>query len=192
MKTSIQHRLTFICILFILSIAISCKMSEHIVDDKAGFNGSFESEKNGVPINWITYTSKTAKYANFRLYFDTKEAKDGKQCLRFDVKNCSDKGGRLSPGIAQEILVKEGETYRLTYWVKNKESNFRVVAKAVNANNEQFCYSLTSGETINEWTEKTAICAIGKSMTKLRIEVNILSPGAFWIDDIKVERLPTQ
>ena len=100
MKSPFHYYSKYPFLLIVLLLFVSCKMCEHIVDDKAGFNGSFEEEKNGVPINWITYTSKTAKYANFRLYFDEKDMKDGKQSLRFDVTNCSDKGGRLSPGIA--------------------------------------------------------------------------------------------
>ena len=166
----------------------SCKMSEYIKEPSVGFNGSFEVEKNGYPVNWITYTPKTAKVGNFRIYFDQKDVKEGKQSLRFDVKKCSDKGGRFSPGVAQEIPVTEGEEYRLTYWIKNNDAIFKIEAKAVNAMYQQHCYSFSSGEYLSEWTKKVAICHVNKGMNKLRFEVTILKPGTFWIDDVKLEK----
>ena len=89
--------LTFIIGLAISLVACS-QMSEQIQDKSAGLNGGFEVSKNGLPVNWLMYTSKTVPNADFEIILDKKDFKEGSQSLRFDVKKCEDIGGWKSPG----------------------------------------------------------------------------------------------
>jgi hypothetical protein len=91
-------------------------MSESLIDECLGLNGSFEKAKNNLPTNWLVYTQNTTGEGDFNISFDTNDAKDGTQSLKLDVKKCSDKGGWYSPGIAQEIPVKVNEEYKISFW----------------------------------------------------------------------------
>ena len=68
-------------------------MSEQIRDNSAGINGGFEVSKDGLPVNWLMYTSSTVPKADFEIILDKKDFKEGEQSLRFDVKECEDIGG---------------------------------------------------------------------------------------------------
>src|SRR5712692_3845801 len=113
--------------------ALGAPMSETFVDKAAGMNGSFEVTKSGLPVNWHFYTKKTVPSGDFDILIDTKEFKDGKQSLKFAVRACSGTGGRLSPGFSQEFEAKPGETYKVSFWVKNDGSEFIVRVGGVSA-----------------------------------------------------------
>ena len=79
------------------------QMSEKETDASAGLNGGFEVSKNGLPVNWLMYTSTTVPNADFKIELDKIIFKEGKQSLRFDVKKCSSDGGWHSPGFTNEF-----------------------------------------------------------------------------------------
>src|SRR6476660_9586710 len=86
-------------------------LSERPVDPAAGVNGSFETTKAGLPVNWIVYTPKTVPTGDFDIVVDTVQFKDGKQSLKFSVRQSSSRGGRLSPGLSQVFKARPGETF---------------------------------------------------------------------------------
>lgn len=181
-----------ISILMLLILALGAcmkQMSESAMDDKAGFNGSFEHLKQGLPSNWLVYTPNTTGEGDFSITANTSDFVEGKQSLQFLVNSCSDKGGRYSPGIAQEIPAKEDEEYRISFWVKNENTTFVVGIKAVNATEGVEGPVLRSSETISEWKKHEYTYTIPKLMNRLRIEVSVQKPGVFAIDDIKVEKI---
>jgi len=47
---------------------------------------------------------------------------------------------------------------------------------------------LRSNDQINDWKQYSYDVPIAKEFSELRIEVNVLSPGTFWIDDIQIEK----
>jgi hypothetical protein len=126
-------------------------MSESKIDQSIGMNGSFEYIKNGLPINWLVYTSKTTPSGTFTIQAGTTIKKEGKQSLHFVVKECSDKGGWYSPGIAQEINVLVGEKYLIQAWIKNNQSTIAFKVNAVDAKHEAEVTETFLSENYNEW-----------------------------------------
>jgi hypothetical protein len=164
-------------------------MSEIMVDKNAGMNGSFEYTKSGLPVNWLLYTPYTVPEGDFEIIVDTIEFKDGKQSLKFLVRECSATGGWYSPGFCNEYPAKSGETYRVTFWVKNDECQFAVRIGGVSPNKGQYDTIVDSKETIKLWKKYEYLYTIPQQMNAIRIEANIVQPGSFWIDDIRIEKL---
>ncbi|MFY8020610.1 MAG: carbohydrate binding domain-containing protein [Bacteroidia bacterium] len=173
--------------LFLSLMSCSAQMSESKKNTQVDFNGSFEVFEDGLPVNWLVYTSKTVKTGDFSISSDANEFKLGKQSLRFDIKNCSAAGGRFSPGIAQEIPVKSGETYTVSFWAKNTGSDFVCTIAGINSFARGSTTSLKSNNNSGEWTYYTAQYQIPEKMDQLRIELNILQGGTVWLDGIEIK-----
>ena len=164
-------------------------MSEMIMDKSAGMNGSFEYTKSGYPVNWLLYTPNTVPTGDFEIIMDTAEFKDGKQSLKFLVRECSPDGGWHSPGFCNEYSARPGETYRVSFWAKNEGCHFAVKIGGVSSAAGEYETIVNSQETIKSWQLYEYNYAIPQKMTAIRIEASILKPGSFWIDDIRIEKL---
>lgn len=165
------------------------QMSETETDKSVGFNGGFEFSKNSKPVNWLLYTAKTTKTGDFDIVLDAKDYKSGTQSLYFNIRECSNIGGRYSPGIAQEIEAKPGDKYKISYWVKNINSEFVVKINGVSAFKKDTGPINRSSQTYHEWTQFEHEYTIANKMNRLRIELNILKPGKFWIDEITIDKI---
>ncbi len=177
--------------LFIIMSLLGCtNMSETEKDSTAGINGGFEITKNGLPVNWLMYTSNTVPDSQFKISFDQEEFKEGKQSLRFDVDQCSSIGGRYSPGFTNEffeIAHKNGfENCKLSFWIKNKGAKYRISAGGVSPHKGNMKTLVESDSSLLEWKYIEYQIEIPKGM-HLRMEFNILEPGTVWIDDVKIE-----
>ncbi|MCD6066628.1 MAG: Carbohydrate binding domain [Bacteroidetes bacterium] len=176
--------------LFIGSLPLFCcsqQMSESAPDTNAGLNGGFEEVRNGLPVNWLVYTPKTTG-GDFDFTFNKKDFKEGQQSLQFTVRECSDKGGKFSPGIAQEIPVEAGEEYRISFWIKSKESAFLVHAAGVDAFRSSDTSLLKSSESDGKWQQYEYLYKIPADMKRLRFELSVLSAGRLWVDDVQVSK----
>ena len=189
MKTSIFKTSNIILILTILLLNGCHRMSEWTMDNTAGMNGSFEYTKYGSPVNWLLYTPNTVPEGDFEIITDTTEFKDGKQSLKFLVRECSSTGGRYSPGFCNEYPANPGETYRVSFWVKNDGCQFVVRIGGVSYGAGKYKTIVNSQETIKTWQLYEYQYTIPQEMTAIRIETSILQPGSFWIDDIRIEKL---
>jgi hypothetical protein len=198
MKTlKLKSKLNFLIILSILIMLGSCRgMSDRIEDKSAGMNGGFEVSENGIPVNWLIYSPNTLKDADFKIVLDTVIYKEGKQSLRFDIVKCSSRGGSASPGIHSEFFTSgqyEGPaTYKLSFWVKNEGSTFKIFAGGVEAMGGDSKVNSKSineihDEQISDWKLLEYHIDVPKDRW-LRMELNILKPGTFWIDDIQIEK----
>lgn len=189
--TVLLRNLSFATGIVTTAFVSSCtaQMSESELDPRLGINGGFEHVKNGLPINWLTYTIKTVKDADFDLVFDKSVIKEGKQSLKYVVRKCSGKSGRFSPGITQEIPVKTGEEYTISFWTKNEGTEYLFNITSVDAFNSSQGPKLLSADNSNEWVQHTYQYKIPAKMKNLRIELNILKPGSFWIDGLKIEKI---
>jgi len=186
LKTAIQI-VNFILSLFLF---IGCQqMSEQVQDETAGINGGFEISKNNLPVNWLLYTPNTVKTGDFKIVLDDMDFKEGKQSLKFDVKECSYVGGRLSPGFTNQFKAIPGKQYKLSFWIKNKDSKFIVLAGGVSPLTGDMKTLIKSNEQIDSWKFLDFLINIPDEHESLRLEVNIVKPGTFWIDDIKIEKL---
>ena len=177
----------------LLFFVVGCngQMSEFEKDKSAGINGGFEICKNGLPVNWLMYTPKTVTEGDFKIALDSKLYKEGKQSLRFDVKKCSSTGGRFSPGFTSEFMefgkFKGEGRYKLSFWVKNKQSTFKISAGGVSINKGNLNKLIEENKDINNWKHLEYFIDIPKN-NWLRIELNIIKPGTFWIDAIEIEK----
>lgn len=166
---------------------VSCMkpMSEVVTDTNSGFNGGFESFTNDLPVNWQCYTAQTTG-GNFKIIADKTNFKEGKQALLFDVTACEAAGGRLSPGIAREIPAKAGQTFTISYWVKSTGNKFKVKINGITETESDKGIEMICNDTLNEWKRFETTYTIPSNMKDLRIEINVLSPGKFWLDDVVV------
>lgn len=182
----------FLAVLGILVLGSCMKMSEKESDAAAGVNGGFEVVKNGLPVNWLMYTPNTVPEGDFKIVIDQKEFKEGKQSLRFDVVACSSAGGRFSPGFTNEFFDSgefRGEgTYKLSFWMKNKGSKFKVSAGGVSPKQGEMKVLIESDTDVKDWTYLEYEISLAKER-HLRLELNILQPGTFWIDDIQIMKI---
>ena len=100
-------------------------MSENIPDKNASKNGSFEITRSGLPVNWIIYTPKTIPKGDHDLIIDTSEFKDGRQSMKFLVRDFSLDGGWHSPGFCMQYEAKPGEIYSVSFWIKMNQTNLQ-------------------------------------------------------------------
>lgn len=186
MKLKKKYWHTLILLFFFLT---GCMFSTTIVerDPSAGFNGSFEKTKHHLPLNWTIYAA--ADYQkNYYLSFDTLFVKEGKQSLKFEIHKV-DPSGQLSrkPGFLGRIDGKVGEKYKVSFWVKNSGCDFKVaIYNLGDRNNEPV---IRTNENIADWKYFEHIHAVPEKFPTLNFEVNIFSPGTFWIDDVRIEKI---
>lgn len=163
-------------------------MSERTINTTAGINGSFEYSKNGLPVNWLVYTPKTVRDADFKIVLDTNNFKHGKQSLKFDVANCSSFGEWHSPGFTNEFFEYSGPSkYTVTMWVKNDGSTFRIISGGVKSKGGSMKTRIETNANFTDWEKLEFEVDVAQDMW-LRLQLNILSPGKFWIDDIRITK----
>jgi len=172
-------------------------MSETVT---TGYNGSFEVTKSGLPVSWSFYTPRTVPKGDFDIVMDKTDFKEGEQSLKFVVRKCEPTGGRLSPGFFNEFHTNlsppgpfdtlPGETYKISFWAKNAGSEFVFKARGVSAKEGDKGAIISSKETFNEWRRFECTHTIPlKPKMHLRLELNVVQPGTFWIDDIQIVRV---
>ena len=194
MKTTrITIKFRLLLILGFIFIIPGCRqVSEKIVDQSAGLNGGFEVSKNNLPANWAMYTPKTVPDADFEIVMDKNVYKEGKQSLKFDVKKCTSVGGWESPGFTSEFFQVgrfSGEgRYKLSFWVKNEGSTFKISAGGVSAKKGDMTTLIEEKKQLSDWKLLEFQIDVPKD-SWLRMELNIVQPGTFWIDDIKIEKI---
>lgn len=164
-------------------------MSESVADKDAGLNGGFESIQNGLPANWLIYTPKTTGMGDFVIEADSATFYEGTKSLKFDIKSCSDKGGRFSPGIACEMKATAGKTYKVSFRAKNKGVWFSAKVSAINATESVNGSSVLSKQDCEDWNSFSCEVAVPAGMNKLRFEINALRPGTLWLDDVEINCL---
>lgn len=172
--------------------ALGChqkSMSVTLQNHNAGDNNSFEYSQNGLPVNWQLYTAATVRSGDFDILLDTISPKDGKQSLKFVVRACDSTGGWHSPGIAKQFAAQAGETYRIRLWLKNNGGHFSVNISGISATTSQSEAIIDTAVVLNNWTLLEHTYVIPKKMNGLRFELNVLSKGILWIDDIEIKKM---
>lgn len=185
MRANNFYNLCFLLFLFILSGCFSSSISEK--DSSAGLNGSFEKVKFALPLNWNIYAPDAYK-KTYDLVYDTIDAKDGKQSFKFEIKKVdpSEKTNR-KPGFYAWIDATTGEKYKVSFWVKNKGCDFKVSVYSPGKRNNKPI--VRTKEKFENWKYFEYEHTVPKPHIRMTFEVNIFSPGEFWIDDVKIEKL---
>ena len=164
---------------------MSCSsMSRHTTDASAGFNGGFEVTHKGLPVNWIVYSPNTVADADFDVSVDTARMVEGKQSLKFDVRASSGMGGRKSPGIACEVPTSKGETFQVAFSIYNDGTSYTVSLRAVSAKAGVDGPTFQSSTSNSSWHRVEWEYVIPTGINRLRFELNVLSAGTLWIDDV--------
>ncbi len=182
------------CMLLTMGLcAVGCQqpMSETVKGDTTTYNGGFELVTDNKPVNWLLYTPATTRNGDFDITVDTTDHAEGRRSLRIAVRQCGDQGGRLSPGIAQEIAATPGASYEVSYQLKNAGARYRIHITGVDAWNSDAGVTITNADTLQQWTSYKHSYTLPKHLKRLRIEVNVLSAGVLCIDDIVVNELTT-
>ena len=176
----------------ILFLSGCTKMSEKETLKSAGLNGGFEVLQNGLPVNWYMYTPNTVPAGDFRIVMDRDLYKEGAQSLKFDVRSCSSTGGWHSPGFTnefREVGPYEGEaTYRISFWIMNEGAKFNLSGGGVAPYKGEMRTLVESNKVIKDWELYEFEVDVPEER-HLRFQLNILKPGIFWIDDIKIEKV---
>ena len=166
-------------------------MSEQVSDQSAGLNGGFEIAENGLPVNWLIYTPKTVPDSRFEVALDRDVFKEGRQSLRFQVDKCSAAGGWKSPGFTNEFseigkFLGEAD-YRISFWIRNSGAAFAIAAGGVSAKTGSMRTLMRDNAPTLQWRRFGYRVHVPENQW-LRMELNILSPGTLWIDNVEITR----
>jgi hypothetical protein len=177
----------------------SCILNREIKDQSAGMNGGFEIVRNQLPVNWYftrykeTIEQNDRSINDFDIISDTIDIKEGNRALKFVIRKCSNKGMFQSPGLFQEFEVKSGATYRMSFWVKNNGTNFKIDIAAITLKGDSKepneVKSISSKEDITEWKQYVVQKHIPSDLDRIRIDLTLLSPGVFQIDDVQLKEI---
>lgn len=163
------------------------RLSEEVRDASAGMNGGFETVRSGLPVNWLVYTPSTVPGGDFELILDREDYKEGRQSLRFSVRECSDDGGWRSPGIAQEYPAQPGASYLVSFWIKSEGCDYEVGIGGVDAKTGEGETVDSSAEAAGSWRFVEHTYTMPERYDRIRFDLSIRSPGSLWIDDVSIE-----
>ena len=182
-----KFRYQFICVLiiFILSGCFSPIFSEQ--DSSAGLNGSFEKIKFSLPLNWYIYAAEDYK-KTYDLVYDTVDAQDGKQSLKFEIRKV-DQSTHLfkKPGFFGNIEATAGDKCKVSFWVKNDRCDFKITVSSYGEKDPKPV--IRTNEYFVNWKYFEYEHTVPEKSSRIKFELNIFSPGNFWIDDIKIEKI---
>ncbi len=163
------------------------KMNASVFDEAAGLNGGFEIVQDGLPVNWLVYAPGTLPMGDYDLVIDTTDFKAGTQSLKFVVRQCSPDGGWYSPGFSRELEAPAGSTYVIGFWAKNEGSEFLVRAGGISAKQGTYDTIVRSRANLPAWTHFEYRYTVPEGFNRIRLEVNVVRPGVFWIDEITIQ-----
>ncbi len=178
---------------FLIGLSGCSGVSETITDPDAGVNGSFEITKDGLPVNWTMYTPNTVPIGEFEILLDKDIVKEGNQSLRFNVRKCAERGGGFfSPGFTNqfnEFVENAGSgSYKISYWVRNDSSRFMIKIGSVGGKGGGPETIIDKAQQIDEWQFFESEVHVPEGQTP-RMELSILAPGTFWIDDVRIQKM---
>jgi hypothetical protein len=162
-------------------------------DEAAGFNGSFEVVRSGLPVNWAVYHRPLSEgSATFSV--DSTQAVDGDRSVRFQLWTAFPGRGHRSPGFFQVTDAEEGQTYEVSLWVRNESSALRLRITSefpedgTKAPIVDTIGSERTGE--DEWRRFSYSYRVPPPHRDIRFELGIMNPGTLWIDDVRIVALP--
>ena len=168
------------------------QLSEKVEDPAAGLNGGFEIDQRGLPVNWIMYTPKTVKAADFDIIIDRETFKEGQQSLKFEVRRATGQIGWHAPGFTNEFFdvgrFYGPAQYRLSFWIRNSGAEFIVAGGPVSLKGGDMRTLVRDNSSTDGWKQYEYTIEVPEEQW-LRMQLNIISPGSFWIDGIKIEKI---
>lgn len=168
----------------------NCDKSTIEVPGRAkGINGGFEVTKKGLPVNWRISTPKIDPDCNFEIVLDTLIYKEGKQSLKFCVKE-----GPCNPGFTNEFhgfwggKFKGEADYKVSFWIKNDGAKCKIELGPVETGGIGEEQLILINEQIEDWKYYEYLSHV-PSKGWLKLSLAIIGPGTFWVDDIRIEKI---
>ena len=175
--------------LFLLVLgSASCLDTKVPRDSSAGPNLGFEYSQQGLPANWILYDPPQADYT---ISLDTMNPKEGRQSLRFDIRKCPEEGSVNFTGFTNEFpeLTKGGGRYRISFWLKNKGTRYRIYAGGTKAKESAKSPVISEdSRSFPDWKKLEMETDIPADMW-LRFEIRLKGQGTFQIDQVEIEKI---
>ena len=141
-----------------------------------------------MPANWYIYAPASYK-KGYDLIFDTVDAKEGRQSLKILINEVEQTHYEWAkPGFFGAIDATIGDQYIISFWIKNSNCDFKVkvASEAEGMHSEKI---VRTNETFGEWKYFEYKYTVPEPFPNVRFEVNIFSPGSFWIDDVRIEKI---
>jgi hypothetical protein len=159
----------------------------------AGFNGSFELVKSGLPVNWYIHYPPI-KNGDAELSLDTIDAVEGNQSLKLSVHRVDDVGGWRAAGLFQLRPAKAKSLYKVSFWLKNQGCEISLLINSEKPKKAPPANRRLLGEEetgINRWRQFEYLYTVPETYDNIRFELNIVQPGTLWIDDVRIEEVQT-
>lgn len=189
MKTTEVKNFLFLLSLFSVLVLGCNPYSITIEGEDNKMNGSFETVKKSLPVNWHFYSPEKVPDSDFEIISDTNELKEGNKSLKFLVRKCTPYGGWYSPGFFQDFNALHNETYNVSFWAINKGCEYKIILECDEKGNKgpnAIETYLQAKDTFTEWKYYEYQFKTAPTIDMIRFEINILSPGTIWFDDIKI------
>lgn len=188
MKTTALKQLIFLLSLLSLLVSGCNPYTIMIKGDNNKMNGSFETVKENLPVNWYYYSPDKVPNSDFDIISDTIVFTEGKKSIQFFVRKCESAGGWHSPGFFQDFNALHNETYTVSFRVINKGCEFKITLQSSEeGKGGPYETVLQTKDTISEWKYFEFHFKTAPTIDMIRFEANILSPGIIWFDDVKIE-----
>jgi len=179
--------ITAVAAVYLLERSLAMSIIER--DKAAGFNGSFEVVKSGLPVNWNIY-HRPLKDGKAEFSIDTSTPIDGAGSVKFLVHAAEPAGGWRSPGLFNSLNAEEGRTYDVSFWLKNLGSSIRLeisseLPESMVTPISEIIGPDRTGE--GEWRQFTYTYTVPSQYNNIRFDVNVVAPGTLWMDDVRIE-----
>jgi hypothetical protein len=89
--------------------------------------------------------------------------------------------------LTNRIDVAEGDKFKVSFWIKNSGCKF-VVKIGVPGGEMNWKNIVDTKKDLPEWTFFEEDYTVPEHFPFFLFELNILSPGTFWIDDVRIEK----
>ena len=156
--------------------------------ESAGFNGSFEIARSGLPVNWYFYYSPI-KNGGVEISLDTSDAIEGNQSLKLVSRRVE----RVwKPGFFQVLPAKSESSYRVSFWLKSQGCSVSLMLNSEKPKEAPPAIrrALNDEEIgAGTWRKFEYIYTVPESYENIRFELNIIQPGTLWIDDVRIEEV---
>jgi hypothetical protein len=190
----------------IAMLAISgCVIPGTGVQDKTlGYNGSFEIERAGLPVNW-TSSRYPIKNGDAEFSIDTADAISGDQSLKIVVHRFSN-SSRWKPFLFQVREAEQGKTYAVKFWLKcqgcrvlfeiGNEGKYYPFGGQSEAEKQDYAAHPRIRQLLdeaeignNEWRQFQYRYTVPETDGSIRFELKFMRTGTLWIDDVRIERV---
>ena len=180
-------------IILIVTVPTGCNRFSIIErSSSAGFNGSYEIVKSELPVNWYVHYPPI-KNGDAEISFDTVDAVDGNQSLKFVVHRLNGPGWR-SAGLFQVCPAKAKTSYKISFWLKNQGCKVSVLIRSEKPKKSPAVARKVLGaqETgTNKWRQFEYVYTVPATYDNIRFELSVVQVGTFWIDDVRIEEVRT-